>query len=79
MTREPASAFEQEDPESHPRTIKVKVTMSVEIDVDSYRLNYGAESVAEIRSDVARAILSAVQSGGVLADSIVGAKLYGDR
>lgn len=35
------------------RTIKVKVVLSVEVDVETYRANYGDESIASIRRDVA--------------------------
>lgn len=57
------------------KTIKVKVVLSIEVDLDSYRENYGNDSIETIRDDVKRAVLDAVHSGGVLADGIVDAEL----
>lgn len=56
-------------------TMKVRVTLSVEVDVDEYRENYGIESREQIRNDVKFAVLTAVTSGGVLADGIINADL----
>ena len=60
---------------SERKTIKVRVDLTVEIDLDDYRLNYGTDDVATIRDDVRRAVADAVNSGGVLADGIVDVKL----
>jgi len=54
------------------RTIKVRVPVTVEIDLDAYRTEFGLESVGEVREDVKRYIASSVQqhldSLGLLAE-----------
>lgn len=56
-------------------TMKVRVTLSIEVDVDEYRENYGIESREQIRDDVKWAVLTAVSSGGVLANGLSNAEL----
>lgn len=58
------------------RTVKVLVQMTVTVDVDAYRTNYGSDDVATIRNDVKHAIVDAVNSGAVLADGIVDVKQW---
>lgn len=55
--------------------MKVRVTLSIEVDVDEYRENYGIESREQIRDDVKWAVLTAVSSGGVLANGLSNAEL----
>ena len=42
------------------RTLKVSIPISVEIDVDAWRTEYGLETVAEVREDVKRHVANAV-------------------
>lgn len=56
-------------------TIKVRVTIVVTVNLADYRLNYGVDDVATIRSDVKYAVLSAANDGSILADGIVDATL----
>ncbi len=56
------------------KTIKVRVDLIVEIDVESYRMNYGDETVAEIREQIKAGAADTVR-GGFLADSIVEVEL----
>lgn len=58
-----------------PKKMKVHVCLTVDVDLDDYRLNYGADTVKDIRFQVKHAVLGAVTSGGVLADGLVGATL----
>lgn len=51
-------------------TLKVRVDLTVEIDLDEYRLSYGDDSAAVIREDVREAIASQVSSGGVIAAGV---------
>ena len=60
-----------------PRILTVAVSLSIDLDLDDYRLNYGSDDVATIRNDVRGAVLNGVTSGGILADGIVGARLKG--
>lgn len=53
------------------KTIRVKVVLSVEVDVDAYELNYGIGDVATIRQDLRAAIGDAIRTGAVLHDGIV--------
>jgi uncharacterized alkaline shock family protein YloU len=62
-----------------PKTIKVRVELSVEIDVELYRLNYGGASIAEIREQIKAGVADAIRSGGFLAESIVGVEEKGTR
>lgn len=55
--------------------IKVRVDMTLTIDLDDYRLNYGNDDLATIRRDVRAACVDAANSGGVLASGIVAANL----
>jgi hypothetical protein len=64
--------------EPRPRTVKVRVVLTVEVDVDDYALNYGTEDVATIRSDVRYAVVDAVNSGAVLHDGIINVELRED-
>lgn len=59
------------------RTIKVRVDLTIEIDLDEYRESYGDEDIATIRNDVRWAVASNVSSGGVLAAGIVRVDLNG--
>jgi hypothetical protein len=59
------------------RTAKVRVSLVVTIDLDDYRLAYGDDDVATIRSDVRAAVADAVASGGVMFSGIVGVALTG--
>lgn len=54
------------------KPLRVRVEVTVLVDREAYALNYGRESVAEIREQVKGAVVDAIHSGGVLADSIVG-------
>ena len=58
------------------KTIKVRVDVTVEVDVDAYRAAYGAESIPKIREDVRAAVADAINSGAVLADGIVGVGVH---
>ena len=51
--------------------LRVRVTMTVFVDVDDYRMNYGSDDLATIRSDVKAAVRDAVATGAVLADGII--------
>ncbi len=55
------------------RLMKVKVDLTVVVDVDDWLLNYGTDDLAAIRSDVKSAVVDSANSGGVLASGIVGA------
>ena len=57
------------------KTIKVKVVIEAEIDLDEYRLAYGNETVATIRSDVKHAVADTVATGGVIASGLVNSRL----
>lgn len=57
-------------------TLKVLVQLTVEVDVEDYRLNYGADDIATIRNDVKSAIASAVTDGSILASGLVGVKSW---
>lgn len=58
------------------QTVKVRVDMTIEVDVEDYRLNYGVEAIADIKNEVKYAALSACSpEGGMLADGIVSTKL----
>lgn len=52
-----------------PLTVRIDITVLV--DVDDYRLNYGVEPVNQIREDVKGAVISAITSGGVLANGLI--------
>lgn len=49
------------------RTMKVAVTMTVEIDVEAYTDTYGPTSAADVREHVRSAILSAANQPGIIA------------
>ncbi len=57
------------------KVLKVRVSLTITIDVDDYRLNYGTDDLATIRRDVQYAVADAANSGGVLASGIIGADL----
>lgn len=57
------------------KTLKVRVALTVTINVDDYRLNYGNVGLASIRDDVRDAVADAVANGGVLANGIADVKL----
>lgn len=56
--------------------MKVNVNITVEIDLDAYRDAYGDEERATIAHDLRYAILTAITSGGILADGIESANLH---
>lgn len=45
---------------AEPKTIRVQVIISMDVDVDAYRAEFGAESVAEIRSGMQWSAFNAV-------------------
>lgn len=59
------------------RTMKVRVSLVVTIDLDDYRMNYGTDDPDVIRDDVRYGVLDAVATGAVLHDGIVDASLSG--
>jgi hypothetical protein len=59
------------------RTVKVRVSLVVTIDLDDYRLNYGTDDPDVIRDDVRYATLDAVNSGAVLHDGVVDVSFSG--
>lgn len=58
------------------KTIQVLVQLTITVDVDSYRLNYGNDDIATIRKDVKAAVASAVVDGSILAESLVDVKQW---
>jgi hypothetical protein len=61
--------------QARPKTLKVRVEMTIEIDLDEYRISYGNETIDTIRSDVRHAVADSARTGGVLASSIVNVDL----
>jgi hypothetical protein len=57
------------------RMLKVRVNLTITIDVDDYSLNYGIDDFATIRDDVRWAISDAVNSGAVLHNGIADVQL----
>lgn len=61
------------------KLLKVRVALTVTVDVDDYRANYGTDDLDTIRYDVRAAVIDAVNSGAVMADGIVDASDAGRK
>lgn len=57
------------------RLLKVAVAVTVTIDLDDYRMNYGSDDVDTIRNDTRHAVADAARSA--FADGIVAVELKG--